>query len=102
LSKTVEVGARHEFRSGEYPEDTFGFQAITTSSGDVVLALSLTEGSSVFAETSITLPQLDEFARSLAAAIRQARELDEAKRYGWLNDYMRSGIFEFKSSEDGS
>jgi hypothetical protein len=104
LSDTIEQGARHEFASGQYPEDLFSFQAITNHDGRAALSLSISEGSSVFAETVLTLPQLAEFARSMLAALTQVAELEQASFAGRWLDRLKAGIVEnpFKPSEDGS
>jgi hypothetical protein len=103
LSDTITSGARHEFSSGKYPEDTFAFQAVTLD-GRAVLELSLSEGSGVFAETVLTLPQLAEFARSMVAALYQVSEVDEANRYKWITDILTRGVTEnpFETAGDGS
>ena len=99
MTDAIENGARYEFTSGQYPEDTFAFQAITLTDGKAVLSLALTEGTNVFAETVLTLPQLAEFIRSLDAALHQVVELNEANRYGWLRDLIKSGIVENRDKD---
>lgn len=89
-----ESGARHEFTSGQYPEDRFAFQAVTDHDGRAVLALSISEGSNVFAETTITVAQLAEFSRSMVAALHQVFELEAERQYGWVRKYLNGGVME--------
>jgi hypothetical protein len=102
LSDTITSGARHELSSGKYPEDLFAVQAITLD-GRAVLSLSISEGSSVFAETVITVPQLGEFARSVVAALHQVHELEADRHYSWVRRWLNAGIEPNPvKAEDGS
>jgi hypothetical protein len=103
LSNIIENGALHEF-PGINPGETIGFQAVTNSAGDAALWFSITEETGDSAETMLTVPQIGEFARSMAAALYQVYELDEARQYGWLRKYLGESRAEnpFQTAGDGS